>query len=298
MTQPLSDWIHLHSDAFTAEVDPLGAQLSVLRDAEDRDLLWNGDPATWAGRAPILFPIVGALNGGQYSWQGRRYALPRHGLARTRRFDVTGDGGQAVHFRLRHDEETLKVYPFEFQLDVVFALAGSVFDIEATVRNLGKVPMPASIGFHPAFRWPLAAGASRHGHYIEFDLDEPAPIRRLDASGLQQPQGLPTPVQARRLQLADALFDEDVLILEQPRSRSLTYGAADGQRLRLSYGPVSHLGIWTKPGAGFVCIEPWRGVADPAGFEGDLAAKPGMVMIAPGQRESLAMRIEVYGGAG
>lgn len=292
MSASPQDWIRLHSEHFTAEIDAHGAQLSVLRDAEDRDLLWDGNPHYWTGRAPILFPIVGALNGGAYRWRGATYPLARHGLARHHRFEVASAGGQSACLRLKYNEDTLKVYPFRFELELVFALAGSVCEIEARIHNLGDAPMPASIGFHPAFLWPPPGGAKRSDCYLEFDEDEPAPIRRLDADGLQRPEGLPTPIHAHRLMLDDALFADDVLILEQPRSRSVTFGGPTGTRIRTTFGPVSHLGIWSKPGAGFVCIEPWRGVADPAGFTGEFDAKPGMLMVPPGQEESLTLRIE------
>lgn len=292
MSARADSWIRLHSDSLTAEVDPQGAQLSVLRNAAGSDLLWDGDPAIWNGRAPILFPIVGALNGGHYRWRGKRYPLSRHGFARGRAFDVVSHGGQSLRLRQTYDDDTLRVYPFRFELDVVFALAGSVLDIEASVHNLDDAPMPASLGFHPAFRWPLPDGVERQAHYVEFEHDEPSPIRRLDAAGLLYAAGRTTPLRERRLALGDVLFTEDVVILEQPTSRSLTYGGATGPRLRLSFGPVSHLGIWTKPGAGFVCIEPWRGVADPVDFDGEFDTKPGVFLVPPGGRETLSMRIK------
>lgn len=291
MTPGHDSWIRLQSDSLTAEIDPQGAQLSVLRDAAGRDLLWNGDPAFWSGRAPVLFPIVGALNGGHYRWRGKRHPLHRHGFARQRAFDVVSQDRQSLHLRQTQDAETLQVYPFRFELDMVFTLAGPVLDMEASVHNTGDEPMPASIGFHPALRWPLPGGTPREAHHLEFENDEPAPIRRLDAEGLLSADQ-PTPLRERRMALTDSLFNDDVVILEQPRSRSLVYGGAEGTRLRISFGPVSHLGIWSKPGAGFICIEPWRGVADPAGFEGELDTKPGIFLVPPGGRETLTMRIE------
>lgn len=252
MSASPQDWIRLHSESFTAEIDAHGAQLSVLRDAAGRDLLWDGNPHFWTGRSPILFPIVGALNDGAFRWHGATYPMVRHGLARHHRFEVASAGGQAVRYRFTHNDDTLRVYPFRFELEVVYALAGSVLDIEASIHNLDDEPMPASIGFHPAFLWPPPGGAARRECYLEFDEDEPAPIRRLDAAGLLRPAGEPTPIHARRLMLDDALFADDVLILEQPRSRSVTFGAGTGERIRVSFGPVSHLGIWSKPGAGFL----------------------------------------------
>jgi galactose mutarotase-like enzyme len=277
----------------SAAIDPQGAQLSMLRDPAGNDLLWHGDPAFWSGRAPILFPIVGALNQGRYLWRGQHYALPRHGFARGRRFDVVHHTASEALFRQTHDTETLKVYPFRFELDVLFRMEGSAIFIQATVRNIGDEAMPASIGFHPALRWPLPNSQSRDAHYIEFECDEPAPVRRLDANGLLTDVRHATPVIARRLALHDDLFKDDVVIFDQLASRRLTYGAATGSRIAVSFPDATHLGLWTKPGAGFICIEPWRGVADPVGFTGELQHKPGVFSVAPGDSQSLSMHLEL-----
>lgn len=287
-----SHWIRLQSERLTAQIDPQGAQLSVLRDRDGSDLLWNGDPAVWKGRAPILFPIVGTLQQGQYRWQGQRYALSRHGFARDRRFALVREDGREALFRLAADAETLRVYPFRFELDLLFRLDGATLAIEAVARNCGTEPMPASLGFHPALRWPLPTGATRAEHVIEFERDEPAPVRRLDARGLLTPASHPTPVQDRTLRLDDALFVDDVLIFDQLASRSLIYGPATGPRMKVSFPNATYLGLWTKPGAGFLCIEPWRGVADPGGFDGGFDAKPGVFHVAPGAEEALHMRLE------
>ena len=287
-----SDWIALRSDSWSLAVDPLGAQLSMLRDAEGRDLLWDGNPAFWNGRAPILFPIVGALNGGQFGWRGTRYALPRHGFARNRPFEVIHNEQRELLFRLGSSAETLQIYPFAFELDVAFRLEGQALEIEATVRNVGDEALPASLGFHPAFRWPLPYGAARSAHAIEFPYDEAAPVRRLDALGLLAPEGHDTPVRGRRLALDDALFEKDVLIFDQLVSHQLLFGAPGSKRLAVSFAGATHLGLWMKPGAGFLCIEPWRGVADPAGFSGDLDHKPGIFLVPPGGTQSLSMRLD------
>ena len=292
MTTTSSAWLLLRSDHWTAQIDPSGAQLSVLRDAQGNDLLWNGDPAFWNGRAPILFPIVGTLNDGHYRWRGQRHALPRHGFARGKHFEVVRHDEHEALLRLVADAQTLTVYPFHFELDVSFKLDAAALVIEARVRNTGDEPMPASLGFHPAFRWPLPYGQTRGEHYLEFESEEPAPIRRLDAKGLLTSELHPTPVRGKRLMLDDALFAQDVVIFDQLVSRNVTFGATTGPRLRVSFPDVSHLGLWSKPGAGFVCIEPWKGVADPAGFDGQFDDKPGMMRLEPGAKQSLQMSFE------
>lgn len=283
-----ADWIVLRTDALTAAIDPQGAQLSVLRDAQGRDLLWDGNPAYWNGRAPVLFPIVGALNQGAYQLGDARYALPRHGFARGRRFEVVQQDARSVLLRQGDDEATRAVYPFAFQLDMAFTVDAASLECVGTVRNLGTVPLYASLGFHPAFRWPLPGGAARAAHRIEFDCDEPAPVRRLDSAGLVKPAAEPTPVTGRTLLLDDALFGPDVLIFDQLHSRRLRYGAPGAPGIEIRFTDAQYLGLWSKPGAGFVCIEPWRGVADPAGYAGAFADKPGVVAL-PRQHDSFSL---------
>lgn len=284
-------WISLSSTELRAEVNPLGAQLSSLRDAAGRDLLWSGDPTIWSGRAPLLFPIVGELAGGALRLGAREYHLSRHGFARGTAFEVVAVGAAQATFRLRADESTLAVYPFEFDLSVQFALAGPTLTVTATVRNRGSEAMPASFGYHPGFRWPLPYGQERAAHFIEFATDEPAPVRRLDSKGLLTPQPHPTPVSGRRLTLEDSLFQHDAVIFDQVRSRSVTYGAAEGPRLRVSFPDSPYLGVWMKPGGRFICIEPWHGLADPVGFSGDFTAKPGIFTVAPGAARVIEMAV-------
>ena len=295
MTESGRQRVCIGSAGLNAQIDPLGAQLSVLRDAGGRDLLWNGDTAFWSGRAPLLFPIVGALNGGHYRSGGRQYALPRHGFARGSTFALQKVTESTAVFRLAADDSSRAVYPFDFVLDVEYAVSGASLAVITSIRNPGATELPASFGHHPAFLWPLPGGGARADHCLQFEADEPAPIRRLDAAGLLKADRQPTPVVGGRLALRDALFQEDVVIFDQLRSRSLTYGADAGLRLRVDFPDSPYLGLWTKPGAPFICIEPWHGVADPAGFAGDFSDKPGIVRVPPGGEFRTVMSLSLQG---
>ncbi|MEA3182841.1 MAG: hypothetical protein QOI59_6364 [Gammaproteobacteria bacterium] len=290
-TELAAAWISLQSAELSAAVNPFGSQLSVLRDSNGRDLLWNGDAAVWAGRAPMLFPTIGELAGGAFHVGSKTYKLPRHGFARTKPFEVVAATATEATFRLSADGSTLQVYPFQFQLDVRFALAGATLAIKSSVRNLDGQDMPASLGYHPGFRWPLPYGQPRAAHFIEFANDEGPSIRRLDGHGLLTPERHPTPVSGRRLVLDDSLFKDDVVIWDDLRSRSVTYGAATGPRIRVAYPDATYLGVWTKPGAPFICIEPWHGIADAAGFTGEFKDKLGAFVVPPGGVQELNMEI-------
>jgi galactose mutarotase-like enzyme len=221
------------------------------------------------------------------------YPLPRHGFARDKRFEVIGADTRHAVLRLSADAGSLTVYPFPFELDVHFAIDASTLTATSTVRNRGATPLPASFGFHPAFRWPLPYGQPRAAHYLEFEQDEGAPVRRLDGAGLLTPTPHPTPVSGRRLTLDDGLFKDDVIIFDALASRAVTYGAAAGPRVKVGFPDARYLGLWTKVGAPFICIEPWRGVADPQGYGGDFTQKPGIVLVAPDAQFQTTLEITV-----
>jgi galactose mutarotase-like enzyme len=245
--------------------------------------LWNGDPAVWAGRAPLLFPIVGVLAGGVYRLGPKSYPLSRHGFARDKTFALQNSSPTSAAFKLRADESTHSVYPFQFELEVHYEITGAKLALTTSIRNLGATDMPASFGYHPGFCWPLPFGRPRASHYLEFENDEPAAVRRIDAAGLLTPERHATPIANRRLELADALFEQDVLIFDQIKSRSVSYGGNQGPRLRIGFPDAAYLGVWTKPGAPFVCIEPWHGITDPEGFAGDFTQKPGVRVLKGGE---------------
>jgi galactose mutarotase-like enzyme len=287
------DVITIAGDGLSASINPLGAELSSLKDGEERDLLWNGDPAIWAGRAPVLFPIIGTLNGEQYRVDGKTYALPRHGFGRRRVFSLFESGADLAAFRLESDDKTREIYPFDFRLDLVFSISGTRLKIGANLVNTGKGALPASFGYHPAFLWPLPYGAPRDAHRIVFEQDEPGPLRLLNAQGLLDPAPLASPIRNRELILRDDLFEKDAMIFTGVRSRSVTYGAAEGPKLKIDFPDTPDLGIWSKPGSPFVCIEPWQGHSDPAGFTGEIWDKPGIVRVEAGESRVWRLAVEL-----
>ena len=283
--------ISLASSGFTATVSKRGAQLQSLVDGEGRDLLWHGDPRYWKGRAPILFPVIGTLHNGGYKLDGRHYDMPKHGFARDRLFEVAQHQPGAATFTLRDDAETRALYPFAFVLEVHFVLQDSELSITATVRNTGEDAMPFSFGFHPAFRWPLPFDAPRSAHRIRFGKGETVPLRRIDAEGFLRPESLPTPIADSILTPDDRQFEEDAMIFSGVESRFVRYGAPGQPALDVAFPDMDVLGIWTKPGAPFLCIEPWSGISEPQNWEGDFREKPGSQLLAPGEDRRFTMSI-------
>jgi len=285
-------WITIAGEHLTAAINPLGAELSGLRDGDGRELMTDADPAYWTGHAPLLFPIVGALNGGVYRLGGKDYAMAQHGVARRQAFALVEQASNRARFRLTDNEATRAAYPFAFTLDAEFRIEGATLIMDITTTNSGQVDIPASFGFHPAFAWPLPYGQAREAHRIIFDNEEPDALRQLDG-GLIAPEDRASPVEGRTLPLTDDLFAADALIWRAARSRGCVYGAPDGPSLRFAWSHMPSLGIWTKPGAHYICIEPWDGIADPAGFSGEIWDKPGIARIAPGASRNYWMSVSL-----
>jgi galactose mutarotase-like enzyme len=293
----MADLVMISSGDLTARINPLGSELWSLTDRQGREYMTDADPAFWTGHAPLLFPIIGMLNDGRYRLGDKTYTLAKHGFARTSRFACTEAGGASARFRLTDDAHTRAAYPFAFALELAFALDGWTLHVAATVANRGDEAMPFSFGFHPAFAWPLPGGAPKDAHRVTFAEPEPQPIRRIDPpSGLLLSDPQPTPVEGRTLTPTGALFEADALIWDRLHSRALTFGAEGGANLALAFPDTPMLGIWQKPGAHYLCIEPWQGIADPVGYSGDFRDKPGVVTLAPGQQRRFRLSVTVSPG--
>jgi galactose mutarotase-like enzyme len=287
----MSDWISITSGELTAAINPFGAELSSLRDADGRELMTDADPAFWTGRAPLLFPVVGKVAGDVIRVDGREYPMEKHGFARRSLFAVAEAGPACAVFVLEDSDATRAHYPFGFRLEVAFSIEATTLSTNVRVVNTGDEPLPASFGFHPAFAWPLPYGQPREAHRISFAVDEPDPLRVLDEDGTVAAESRPSPLEGRALHLSDNLFARDALIWDGVRSDGLFYGADDGPRLEIAFPGTSKLGIWTKPGARFICIEPWHGIADPQGFAGEFRDKPGGSLVPPVGEKRVSMSV-------
>lgn len=282
----------LESAYLTVTVQTDGAELCSLRDATGQELLWQAGPE-WPHHAPNLFPIVGELAGGAYLHGGKQYRMQRHGFARGKKFAWLQRTATQCRLVLHDDAETRAQYPFPFRFEVSYALDDDALEIAFTIANTGRTVLPASAGGHPAFIWPLADGVEKTAHTIEFSEAEGPTIRRIDAAGLVLPGPLPSPIANRVLHLEPGLFAADAIILDRLESSSVRYAAPGAPTIEVSWDGFTQLGIWQKPGADFLCIEPWAGHASPVGFTGEITDKPGMLLIAPGDKRVLTHRIRV-----
>lgn len=271
-----------------------GAELHSIRTAVGHELLWQAGPE-WPRHAPVLFPIVGRLAGDTLRHRGQALRMTQHGFARDRRFGWTERRGDRCRLVLEDDAETRATFPFAFRLEVEYRLRDGLLDVGYALHNPGDAVLPASLGAHPAFRWPLGDGIDRLAHRLVFAEPEPAPVRRV-TGGLLRAEGEPSPIEGRVLALRPELFADDALILDRPASGSVRYEAEGGPALVVGWHGMTQLGLWSKPGAGFLCIEPWHGLADPVGFTGAFDDKPFLMRVPPGGTTRLGWSVALAPG--
>jgi len=273
-----------------------GAELTSLRTpANGLEYIWAADPAVWARHAPVLFPLVGRLPNDAYRYEGRDYKLPQHGFARDQEFAVVHHTPTELVFRLQHDEASRAVFPFAFELTITYTLHEARLAVRWDVRNPAPdQPLLFSIGAHPAVRCPLLPGEVFEDYYIEFD--HPVTLKRhLLQGGLLTGETSLVLHETRELPLTYPLFADDALVFKHYDFTSLTLRTRQSEHfVRFQFDGFPYLGLWTKgPGAGFVCVEPWHGIASPTGQPGELSEKEGILMLDPGQMFSASYTIEV-----
>jgi galactose mutarotase-like enzyme len=268
-----------------------GAELCALRDGTGMDYLWPAAPA-WPRHAPVLFPVVGRLRDDTLTHRGQSYRLTQHGFARDRRFAWVERSPTGCVLALSDDARTRAMYPFGFRFEIRYAVADTTLEITYTVTNTGNEVLPASMGAHPAFRWPLVPGTAKEAYALTFEAEETTPMRGV-SGGLLTEADRPSPIASRRLALKEDLFAADALILPSPASRSVRFAAADGPALTVAWDGFTQLGLWSRTGGDFLCIEPWCGMASPADFAGDFIQKPWLMLIPPGESRAAVHRITV-----
>lgn len=286
----------IRSGALAATIKSLGAELCSLTHGSGVEFVWQAGPQ-WPRHAPLLFPIVGRLANDELRHNGKTYRMTQHGFARDSRFAWAERGESGCALVLEDSEATRALYPFAFRLTAAYSLDDHGLDLSFTIANTGAETLPASLGGHPAFNWPLQPETTKESYALTFASAEASPVRRLDG-GLLRAAGEPSPVKGAVLPLSESLFTDDAVIFDRIESSSVRYAAGQGASsspwLKMSWRGFRELGVWSKPsGAPFLCIEPWRGYASPKGFDGEFSDKPGLMHIAPGAQEQLSFRIEV-----
>lgn len=277
----------LSNDKITVQITDHGAELTSIM-ANENEYLWQGDIRFWGRRSPVLFPIVGRVWNNQYRHEGTTYELGQHGFARDREFQLTYEEENSVVYTLESDEETLKLYPFPFILQIGYRLQGNRIQVIWSVENTGDREMHFQIGGHPAFYYrDLDVNVKQRG-FLDFGqkhllLHYLVPAEKGCVKPGHQELVLPDGI----MELTRDSFECDTYIFDNSQLRKMTLL----DRNRTPYLSVEFntplAAVWSPsavhPDVPFVCLEPWYGRCDTVGYRGELKDREWMQHLAPGK---------------
>lgn len=287
--------ILLENEYISAAFVKKGAELKQLVHKKTGiDYLWNSDPAYWAKSSPVLFPIVGALKDDAYTYEGKAYKLSRHGFAREMDFEVSQVTNTTVLFTLTHTAETLRNYPFEFQLGLRYTLEGTTLSCNYEVYNPGQQSLLFSIGGHPAFKAPLLDQEDYSDYQLKFNQDTELVYHKI-SNNLIDAETVVLPLENGVLTLAHELFYEDALVFKSLKSNQITLQNQHAKHgLHFQFEGFPYFGIWAAKDANFVCLEPWCGIADQVGHQGKLEEKEGVISLNPQENWRRTWQVSLF----
>ena len=283
--------IRLHSDALSVEISEIGAEIHHVVDARGVERIWQADPAIWASHTPLLFPIAGALKDDTWYYEGKAYTMPKHGFVRKLPFEVECADEKSCTLVLRGEAAKDAGFPFEYELRVIYVLSGAALTVTYRTSNLGEKPMYYSIGSHEGY----ACEGGIENFELVFPEDEALEQTLLSGSLIRH--------ETRPVSLADHVltvkaedFKADALVFLNAKSRSVTLRRKDGAYgVQVDFPQCDVLLLWTKPGAPYLCIEPWCNAPDWVDSNQQLVEKPGMIRVEAGHYSDVTHTLTFLG---
>ena len=271
---------YIENEHLKVGVKEFGCELTSIKSKTTGfQYLWQGDEKIWSGQSPILFPIVGRLIDDKYYLDGKEYEMPKHGFARKLKWNFLENSGTSMKFILSDSEETFKIYPYHFDLVVTFSVDGKSLTVSHDIINKNEGAMLFSLGAHPAFNCKI-------GDKLTFSEKETLSTVKIDlVNSLRLPDTVPVLENETDIVITEDVFNEDALIFSDVKSEFITLRSDDHNRtVKFTLGGAPWLGIWAKPGAPYVCIEPWCGVNDSQIKKADFSEKDGINAIGKGEK--------------
>lgn len=264
--------VTIKSEQLTVKISSLGAELQSIVDAQGTERLWQGDLAFWTGRAPILFPVAGGFREDGYEWEGKRYPMPKHGFVRKREWQVEEAKADRAVFLM---QDQVEGFPFQYDLRAIYTLKGNQLEVAYAVSSRDEKPFYFSIGAHEAYATPEGI----QDYEIIFDEEERLEVSPLDGNLILHETKL-LAEKTRSLPLKYDYFAVDALVFRSLKSKGVTLrGGKAGHAIHVAYPDHPVLMFWTKPGAGYLCIEPWCNAPDFVDADARIDHKPGFMRL-------------------
>lgn len=286
----------IENERYAVQINEVGAELCSFKSKQSGlEYVWQGDAKYWGSTSPVLFPIIGALKNGVYSYKGHEYSIPKHGFIRhNENLTIDRKATNEVTFSYDSDAEVKKHYPFDFHFEITFLLEDNKLTVSHIVENKGTNEMLFSLGGHPAFNCPLLPNESYDDYYLEFDQEQTLPTTVLSGNGLQTDETFDVIQNSSRIDLTEDLFANDALIFKDIVSKKVALkNHQNPHSIEVTYFDFKNLGVWAKHKAPFICVEPWLGVTDHENTTGDFEKKEGVLSLSSNEVYHAKFEIKV-----
>lgn len=281
---------------FQVIVKEKGAELCSIKSLiSGQEYLWQADPDVWAHHAPNLFPIIGCLKENAFLHEGINYPMSKHGIIRNNKdIRLHSKSENELCFVLKSNENTRKLYPFDFEFYIHFILKENTLQVKHDVVNTGSNKMLFCLGGHPAFACPLKEDENYTDYFLEFEKKETANTWLIAEGGLIGKEGKLILNESNRINLRPDLFENDALVFKNLKSSFVELKNKNSNfSVKVNIEDFPYLGLWAKPNAPFVCIEPWIGIADSYDSNRELSEKEIIQSLDPEKTFSATYTIEI-----
>ncbi|WP_375238541.1 aldose 1-epimerase family protein [Aurantibacter sp.] len=288
----------LKNNLLEISIKTIGAELCQIKSTKNNtNFMWNANQEIWANFAPNLFPIVGALKDGSYIFNNKKYSIPKHGFIRYNKdIKCIKETENSLTFLLQNNKNTEVNYPFKFNYYVIYTIENNELTITYKVENTDTKTIYFSVGGHPAFKCPVFKNEKYSDYNLIFEQDEISETYLLDQeSGLLSSKTKPIFTTKNSINLTPDLFNNDALIFKDLKSKQITLNSnKNGPVLTIKYKDYNYFGIWAKPKANFICLEPWLGVTDYKNTNQELKNKDGIIKLSANKSFSASYKIEIH----
>ncbi len=272
-------------------IENKGAELTRIK-FNNKEMLHNGKEF-WDRQAPILFPTVGRLKDNKTIINDRTYEIPQHGFAKDMEFELIKETENEKIYKTKSNKETLKMYPFEFELYTKYIINENTLIVEYEIINKDNKEMIFGIGGHPGFKLDMP----QEEYYFELEGEEDkVEFMEVEGSYISNKPAKNILKDNKIIEITKDTFINDAIMMKKLKSNKITLKQKRDNKkiLEFNFKDFPILAIWSMPEAPFICLEPWFNYADRVKETGYFKDKEGIVTLKPKQQFNCKFSVEFF----
>lgn len=239
----------IENEILKVSINTKGALLtSIIDKRNDEELLYQIEKDSWPFQDVQIFPIIGATN---YRVKDFKLSSPtRHGFIRNMEFKVINKTNETATLRITSNEETKKLYPYDFDFFITYSLKFDKLTITTKILNLSNETLLCMYGAHTAIKANENAILNLGKGYTQYKLID----------GLISEKG--TLIDDNKIQLTKDYFKkEDTVVIDNTFDKLIIKNGFNHDVIYTFDAPL--FALWSRNDTGnFVCLEPWWGISN------------------------------------